>query len=167
MKIMKKINFAHKRSKLKQADWPLGSKESWHQDLAQFFTKKSYDQKHDILTHNKKITLIVEKGTQRITHDLNPYLVEKTTKSYSSEKHVCSTCKEEVTDISRVLLMRDKDGAPRLLCYHYFFPCWDMELFCQQYPNFIIDKAGFSIPENIQMKENSVKDMQENLELWT
>ncbi len=42
-----------------------------------------------------------------------------------------------------------------------------MELFCQQYPNFTIDKAGFSIPENIQMKENSVKDMQENLELWT
>ena len=92
--------------------------------------------------------------------------VEKNLKLYSSEKHVCSTCKEEITDISRVLVMSDKDGGPRLLCYHFFFPCWDFEHLCQQYPNLIIDKAGFSIPENILMSDSSIKNMQKNLEFW-
>jgi len=54
----------------------------------------------------------------------------------------------------------------RLLCFHYFFPCWDMQLLCQQYPNLIIDMVRFSIPENISMKESSIKDIQKNLEMW-
>ncbi len=92
---------------------------------------------------------------------------EVTTRYHSSKNHVCSTCKQEIPDISRVLLIRDIDDGPRLLCFHYFFPCWDMELFCQQYPNFIIDMAGFSIPEDIVMKESSIKDLQTNTEIWT
>ncbi len=62
--------------------------------------------------------------------------------------------------------MRDRDGGPRLLCFHFFFPCWDMELLCQQYPNLIIDKTGFSIPENIEMKKSSLNDMEKNIEFW-
>jgi len=62
--------------------------------------------------------------------------------------------------------MRDLDGGPRLLCFHFFFPCWSFELLCQKYPDLIIDKAGFSIPENILIKKNSIKNMQKNLELW-
>jgi len=93
--------------------------------------------------------------------------VEKNTKHYSSKKHVCSTCKEEIhSEISRILIMRDIDRGPRLLCFHFFFPCWSFELLCQKYPNLVIDKAGFSIPENILIKENSIKNMQKDLELW-
>ena len=164
---MEKSTLSNNRSKLRPSDWPLGSEKNWHQGLEQYFTKKSHDQKHDILAHSKQITLIVEKGTKRITHVLNTHLpVEKTTKHYSEQKHVCSTCKEEITDISRVLIMRDRDGGPRLLCFHFFFPCWDMELLCQQYPNLIIDKTGFSIPENIEMKKSSLNDMEKNIEFW-
>jgi hypothetical protein len=92
--------------------------------------------------------------------------VEKNTNLYSSEKHVCGTCKEEIIDISRILIMRDKDGGPRLLCYHFFFPCWDFEHLCQEYPNLIIDKAGFSFPESILIRESSINDMLTNLEFW-
>jgi hypothetical protein len=62
--------------------------------------------------------------------------------------------------------MQDKDGGPSLLCFHFFFPCWDLNLLCQKYPYLIINKLGFSFPENITMEEKSIKDMQENLEFW-
>ncbi len=92
---------------------------------------------------------------------------EKNTTYYSSEKHVCDTCNEKIDyEISRVMLMHDKDGGPRLLCFHFFFPCWDFDLLIQKYPNLVIGHAGFSIPENIKMKESSIKDLQKNLEFW-
>ena len=116
------------------------------------------------LIGKKTICHNIEKVT--LFEDKLQFPVEKNLKLYSSEKHVCSTCKEEITDISRVLVMSDKDGGPRLLCYHFFFPCWDFEHLCQQYPNLIIDKAGFSIPENILMSDSSINDMQKNLEFW-
>ena len=57
-----------KRSEFRQVDWPLGSKKNHFSELAQYFTKKSHNQKHNILVHGKEITLTVEKGTKRITH---------------------------------------------------------------------------------------------------
>ena len=136
---------------LKQADWPLGS------------SKKSREEKLDILIRDKKITLVVEKGTRKITSFLIPQLNHR---HNSSQKHVCSTCKEEISDISRILIMYDRDGGPRLLCFHFFYPCWDMELLCQQYPNLSIGKLGFSIPENMSIKQSSVEDLQKNQDLW-
>jgi len=62
--------------------------------------------------------------------------------------------------------MRDIDGGPRWLCFHFFFPCWDFEFLCQKYPDLIIDKAGFIIPGNILIKKSSIKNMQKDLELW-
>lgn len=162
---MRKSPSSHKRSELEQADWPLGSKVNCYPELAQYFTKKPYNQKHDVLVHGKQITLTIEKGTKTIPHVLNSsFLSEKDTKHQSSKSHVCSTCKKEITDIARILIMRDRDGGPRLLSFHYFFPCWDMELLCQQYPNLRIDKVGFSIPENMAIKENSVKSMLESVD---
>jgi hypothetical protein len=152
-----KIDFVvPKRTKLKPADWPLSSKNP-HQSL-----------KHDMLAHSKEITLIVEKGTKRSSCVRNlRSLVEKNTEFYSSEKHVCDTCKEEILDISRILIMRDKDSGPRLLFYHFFFPCWDMNLLCQQYPNLVIDRIGFSFNEDVQIKQSSIEHMQKNFELWS
>jgi hypothetical protein len=134
-------------------DWPLGSNENSSQKL-------------DVLIYGKKITLVVEKGTRQMIFFLKPQLQLKKAIHYSSEKHVCSTCKEEVIDISRVLIMCDKDGGPRLLFFHYFFPCWDMDLLCQKYPNFVIDRLGFSFPENLKISESSVKDLKQNLKFW-
>ncbi len=112
--------------------------------------------------------VVCSKTKKRIfSEDKQLLLVEKNTKHYSSEKHVCATCNEEIdNEISRVMLMSDKDGGRRLLCFHFFFPCWDFDLLIQKYPYLVIDRAGFSIPENIRMKENSIKDLQTNLEFW-
>ena len=140
--------------KFKRVDWPLGSNEN------------SSSQKLDVLIYSKKITLVVEKGTRQMTYFLKPQLQLKKAIHYSSEKHVCCTCKEEVTDISRVLIMCDKDGGPRLLFSHYFFPCWDMDLLCQKYPNLVIDRLGFSFPENLKISESSVKDLKQNIKFW-
>ena len=138
------------RTKLKQADWPLCSKSNMVQN-PENNTKKPHS----------KLTILPTRfsGKSNIPKPV-------TTIDYPLEKHVCSTCKVEIPDISRVLLMRDIDGGPRLLCFHYFFPCWDMELLCQQYPNLVIDRIGFSIPENIQMKQSSIEDLQRNQDLW-
>ena len=85
----------------------------------------------------------------------------------SEKKQFCNTCMQEIgSDISRVLIMRDRDNGPRLLCFHFFFPCWDFKELCKKYPNLIIDSVGFSIPENIHLKEKSKEDLEKNLEFW-
>ena len=124
--------------------------------------------KYDICINPKKITLLVEKGTRKITHILDQFFsMEKTTKNYSTEKLVCDTCKEEITsDICRFLVMYDKDGGPCLLSFHFFFPCWNFEDLCQKYPNLTLERAGFTVPENISMHEKSIKDLQNNLSFW-
>ena len=95
-------------------------------------------------------------------------LLEKNTNHYSVEKHVCNTCDQEIdSEISRILIMRNIDGGPRLLCFHFFFPCWDLELLVQKYPNLTIDKVAFSFPENWMINENSISDMKKNLEYWS
>jgi hypothetical protein len=139
------------RTKLKLADWPLCSKSNTDQNLEQNTRKKPHS----------KLTILPTRssGKCKIPKPIIP-------KTQSSEIHVCDTCKEEIPDISRVLLMRDKDGGPRLLCFHYFFPCWDMELLVQRYPNLKIDKVTFSVPENILMKQSSIEDLQRNHNLW-
>ncbi|MDX1442115.1 MAG: hypothetical protein R3237_06625, partial [Nitrosopumilaceae archaeon] len=79
----------------------------------------------------------------------------------------CDTCDQEIGhNISRTLLMRDKDEGPRLLCFHFFYPCWDFKLLVQKYPNLVIDKTGFSIPQTTPLKTNSIKNMQNNLDFW-
>ena len=62
--------------------------------------------------------------------------------------------------------MRDRDWGPQLLFFHFFFPCWDVKLLCQQYSNLEIDRVGFSFPENLGMSESSIKKLQTNYELW-
>ena len=112
--------------------------------------------------------LNVEKGTKRITFFVNSIdSNENSIHQYSSEKHVCDTCNNEIgVNISRILLLRDRDGGPRLLCFHFFFPCWDFELLIQKYSKFVIERTGFSVPERIPLKEKSIKEMQNNLDFW-
>jgi len=41
-----------------------------------------------------------------------------------------------------------------------------MIAFWSKYPNLVIDKTAFSIPENMSIKESFIKDMQNNIDLW-
>lgn len=163
-----------------EADWPLASKDipKKMQESSEISNLPKFDiantdsfwnhktPKLDVVA-NKKITIVVEKGTKRITQFLNQISEENSIRQYSSEKHICDTCSQEIgSNISRTLVMCDKDGGPRFLCFHFFFPCWDFQLLVQKYPNLIIDKTGFSIPETIPLKIKSIKDMQNNLDFW-
>jgi len=57
----------------------------------------------NVICHNTERRIFFEDKLQ--------FPVEKNTKQYSSKKHVCSTCKEEIdSEISRILIMRDIDG---------------------------------------------------------
>jgi len=121
------------------------------------------------MTGDTKCPNCAKEGSTIPLSEDKPFLaIGKKTKHYSFEKHVCSTCKKIIDyEISRILITRNKDWGPRLFCFHFFFPCWDWELFCQKYPNLIIEKAGFSFPENLIIKEYSINDLRKNLEYWT
>ena len=164
-----------------EADWPLISKDTPKkiQNSSEIFHLPKFDiakvdsfwnhktPRLDVIA-NKKVTIIVEKGTKRITQFVNQIIPEgNSIHPYSSEKHICDTCHQEIgSNISRTLIMRDKDEGPRLLCFHFFFPCWDFKLLVQKYPKLKIDKTGFSIPETIPLKIKSIKNMQSNLDFW-
>ena len=62
--------------------------------------------------------------------------------------------------------MHDKDDNPQVFHYHFFFPCWDFELLCKRYPNLTLERVGFSMPENMLVDENAIKDLQNNLNFW-
>lgn len=81
-------------------------------------------------------------------------------------KYVCNTCKTEIEGIARLLILRDKDEGPHVIFSHYFFPCWDLGLLCQQYPNLCIDKLGFCIPDDSTISPETRKTMQKEIKFW-
>ena len=94
--------------------------------------------------------------------------VKKNFWDYSLEKQVCNTCKKEIGfEISRIVIMRNIDRGPCLFFFHFFFPCWDFKTLCQKYPRLIINKAGFSVPQELMIKDTSMKDLEKKFELWT
>lgn len=111
-------------------------------------------------------TIVIEKGTKRIRVKDHP-AIKKNIQTDRVQKLVCNTCNEEIgSDICKVLVMRDKDDNPQISHYHFFYPCWNFELLCRRYPNLTLDRVGVSIPENIFMTENTIVDLQNNLEFW-
>lgn len=83
------------------------------------------------------------------------------------EKHECDTCKEEIGyNISKILILENKDGGRKFLSFHFFFPCWDIDFLCQKYPNMTIDRMGFSFPQDMTISKNSISKIKKNLEYW-
>ena len=92
--------------------------------------------------------------------------IKKHTKIHTTEKLVCNTCKCELdSEICRILITRNINREPQFFSFHFFFPCWNIDDFCQKYPNLTIDTVNFSILEN-SMSENGIKDLQSNQSYW-
>jgi len=112
-------------------------------------------------------TLIIEKGTKRIrvrSHSIT----NKKTQTDKIQKVICNSCNAEIgPNICKVLVMRNKDGEPRVLHHHFFFPCWDFESLSTKYSSFTIDRVGVSIPENILVSKSGMIDLKNNLGYWT
>ncbi len=84
-----------------------------------------------------------------------------------SEKQFCTTCNCEIQDsFSRVINTVDKSGNLIALHYHYFSPCWDLDLFCQAYPHHRIASAGFSFDSKVLPNPKQLRNMKKNLDLW-
>ncbi len=69
------------------------------------------------------------------------------------------------SEICRILIARNINREPQFFSFHFFFPCWDIDDFCQKHPNLTIDTVKFSVLEN-SISENGVKDLQSNLSHW-
>jgi len=83
------------------------------------------------------------------------------------KNHKCETCNEEIGfNISKILILKDKDDGRKFLSFHFFFPCWDIDLLCQKYPNMTIDRIGFSFPQGMSISEDAVSKIKKNLEYW-
>ena len=81
------------------------------------------------------------------------------------EHHKCETCNEEIgLNISKILILKDKDGGRKFLSFHFFFPCWDIDLLCQKYPNMTIDRTGFSFPQGMSISEDAISKIKKSLE---
>ena len=83
------------------------------------------------------------------------------------DKPVCNTCQHEIKEYpSRIISLADKSGYPIVLHYHYFFPCWDISLLCQEYPYHKIISAGYTCESTILQNAKQLRNMKQNLDLW-
>ena len=83
------------------------------------------------------------------------------------DKPICNTCQCEIQEYpSRVLSIADKSGNPIVLHFHYFFPCWDLALFCQEYPHHRIVAAGYTCQCTVLQKPKQVRSLKQNFDLW-
>ena len=83
------------------------------------------------------------------------------------ESRICDTCHKEITnDLCRFMILSDLDYNPRVLFFHLFSPCWDIEKFFQKYPNLEIVKVGYDADKKIYNNPKFVKQLKSDLKLW-
>jgi len=79
----------------------------------------------------------------------------------------CDTCKRTLEFLPyRIVNIRDKNFKNRVLYFHYFFPCWDMDYLMQAYDGCKIISAGFSFDSEVLEKPLLVRNMEKNTDLW-
>ena len=81
---------------------------------------------------------------------------------------ICNTCKTGFDDtLYRVLILKDKEGEPIVVYFHYFFPCWDIDLVADKFPDCEIIEAGFRINAECILKNiDQIKNLKQNSDLW-
>ena len=131
------------------------------------FMKKD-SPKLDVQTNGRKTRLTINRGTQKIKHDsLSTHEMPEAKNHLSSVNHICDSCDTNIeSEISRVLILCDLDGGPRLVFTHFFAPCWNLGKLLKKYGNFRIEKMSFSFPENMSMKDESIRKMQTKFDFW-
>jgi hypothetical protein len=86
----------------------------------------------------------------------------------SKTKPTCFTCQSPIDEhTSRIVIVKDKIFKKhKMLSFHYFFPCWDMDYICQNLDEYEILKAGFQCDESILKNPKAVNNMRKNADLW-
>ena len=95
---------------------------------------------------------------------LKPKLrIPKTPISFSQKVSCCHTCNSPIDDLPcRFLVVKDEFNKHKMLKFHYFFPCWDVEFVFQNLVGLTISKAGFIFDESIKKNPKIMN----NIDLW-
>ena len=86
----------------------------------------------------------------------------------STTNPVCFTCQSSIDDLTyRIVIVKDKVFQKhKLLSFHYFFPCWDIDYVCQNLGEYEIFKAGFRCEESILKNHKAINNLRKNADLW-
>jgi len=80
---------------------------------------------------------------------------------------ICDTCMSKIDSTPyRIVSLADGTDIPKVCHFHYFYPCWDLDLFFQRYTDNQIISVGFSCDREILEKPLIVRNMKQNLDLW-
>lgn len=133
---------------------------------ASFMKKDS--PKLDVQRKGRKTRLTINRGTQKFMHDvLATQEMPEAKKHLSSVNHVCDSCGTNINyEISRVLILSNMDGGPRLVFTHFFAPCWNFEKLLKKHRNCCIEKISFSFPENMSICDESIRKIQTSFHFW-
>jgi hypothetical protein len=138
--------------------------------------KSGHKSLHNLPSNKKRIKIVINRGTSYCVIGVpleNGFFYpsspsENLPETRSVVKLVCNTCKMEMdSEICRILITQNIDKCPQFFSFHFFSPCWSFEDFCKKYPNRSLDRMAVSIPENVSISENGIKDLQNNLSFWT
>jgi len=80
---------------------------------------------------------------------------------------ICYTCKSFIQDLPyRFLIVKDMVKKHKLLPFHYFFPCWDVNYVCQNLTEYQIFRAGFCCERSIKKTPKVINNFRKNSDLW-
>ena len=84
-----------------------------------------------------------------------------------SEISFCHTCKAPIYDLPyRFLVVKNHQNKHKMISFHYFFPCWDIDFVCQNLMGLKIAKAGFICDSSIKKNPKTISNYRKNLDLW-
>ena len=107
---------------------------------------------------------------------MNPFVISlpnfsmnKAIKNYNSDTNPkCHNCRSEIEDATyRFLIVKDRlFQKHKILSFHYFFPCWDIEYTCRNLEEYEIFKAGFCCEQSVLKNPQAINNLKRNGELW-
>jgi len=80
---------------------------------------------------------------------------------------ICGTCKKQIEFLPyRIVTLEDKSSQIRVLHFHYFAPCWNIDDFFQFHVNEKIVSLAYSYDEKMLKQPMILKNLERNLNLW-
>ncbi|MGD8638583.1 MAG: hypothetical protein PVG43_06765 [Nitrosopumilaceae archaeon] len=99
---------------------------------------------------------------------LNKKTVTKKSPIFQPGKNsFCYTCKAPIYDLPyRFLVVKNQQNKHKMISFHYFFPCWDIDFVCKHLEDLKIAKAGFICDSSIKKTPKIISNYKKNLDLW-